>query len=182
MDFKKKEGITLIALVITVVVLLILSAVVLSNIDFLEIAKHTKEEHENATNNEQEILSEYDENFQDFVPNKNIWQTKGFTGNAKYGHKYVVTSYSSLEDIKNYVGYTYDIVISEDGTITTVGYSIDENGNTKEDGYGSTKTYTADQCGVYENEISVASWATVEFKGDGSIVLEFYSGIYEILK
>lgn len=185
MKIKGNKGITLIAVVVTAVVLLILSAVTLislQDINFLEIAKKGKKEHENAANNEQQILSEYDEKISGYGTNKNIWQTMGFTGNAKYGHKYVIADYSSLEDIKTYVGYTYDIVINEDGTITTVEYSIDESGNTGKDGYGSTKTYTSDQCYVYENVISVASWATIEFKENGSMMLEFFSGVYEILE
>lgn len=62
--FKKERGITLVALVVTIVVLLILAGVtlslVLSQNGIINKAKEGKTEYENATNYEKTILNDTD--------------------------------------------------------------------------------------------------------------------------
>lgn len=60
--FKKEKGITLVALVVTIVVLLILAGVsislVLSNNGVINKAKESKTQYQNAANYEQNILGQ----------------------------------------------------------------------------------------------------------------------------
>ena len=60
--FKKEKGITLVALVVTIVVLLILAGVsislVLSNDGVINKAKESKTQYQNAANYEQNILGQ----------------------------------------------------------------------------------------------------------------------------
>ena len=60
--FKKEKGITLVALVVTIVVLLILAGVsislVLSNNGIINKAKESKTQYQNAANYEQNILGQ----------------------------------------------------------------------------------------------------------------------------
>ena len=92
-----KKGITLVALVVTIVILLILSGIAilsLTQMGLLEKTKQAKELTENAKNNEISTLTEYDEKITEIIDGtirdmnaitfRQIvtmeWQLKGFSG------------------------------------------------------------------------------------------------------
>ena len=94
---KNQRGITLVALVITIVILLILSGVAflsLTQTELFEKTKQAKELTENAKNNEISTLTKYDEKITEIIDGttrdmnaitfKQIvtmeWQLKGFSG------------------------------------------------------------------------------------------------------
>ncbi len=96
----KNKGITLIALVITIIILLILAGIsvsTLTNQGILKNAKEAKERSENAQKKEQEILSQYENEMNQY--NKDTIAYKVNNGEIKIG---------------DYIKYTPDTVSTEE--------------------------------------------------------------------
>ena len=106
----KQKGITLIALVITIVILLILAGIsisALTNTGLFGKAKEAKQKSENAQNEENVTLSEYEDKINEYLP--------GTTGSSS-GETQEVTLASKVQP-GDYVAYTPDTA-STAGLIT----------------------------------------------------------------
>lgn len=70
---KRQNGITLVALVITIIILLILAGISiasLTNTGLFDKAKEAKNATDNATRNEQNTLNEYETEINKYLPNE----------------------------------------------------------------------------------------------------------------
>ena len=71
---RKEEGITLIALIITIVVLLILAAVAIGTLDKSNIivqSQEASEEYDKAKDNEIDTMTKYEEEIEKYIPKEN---------------------------------------------------------------------------------------------------------------
>ena len=178
MQKEKQKGITLVALVVTIVVLLILAAVsinlVLGENGLISNAKEAREKSKNATEEENYLVN-------GAIPDYIAEQVNGKTGNAKtitaddYGK--VVTNYQDghtweifYADNTNVYLITRDNVGSQ--VLTTTGY----HGISDFDGSDSFKTkYPAIQAG-WLNKIytpSESGAGTVIYSGNGMNTTEY---------
>ena len=129
---KENKGITLVALVITIIVLLILSAVAISTLrdnNIVTKAQTAKDDYKEGAQNEDErikelenIVNEYPKDGPIPPPTGNFWQQKGLTSNnVQFGKTYTSTTYN--KDAKTNATFTIfdsSLTLSESGgqTIT----------------------------------------------------------------
>ena len=103
---KENKGITLVALVITIIILLILAGITISsltNTGLFEKAKEAKEKTANATENQAKTLNEYEDELNKYV--SGTTQTQKLADKVKVG---------------DYVSYTPDTVSNTDTKYTTL--------------------------------------------------------------
>lgn len=114
-----QKGITLIVLVITIVVLLILSAVAigtLSRDNIINRARSASSQYEDASNNEENILSEYERAMHIDESDDEIWKTRGMNiTKAIIGKEYEFTGPINNSS-ENYMTNNIKITLNKDGS------------------------------------------------------------------
>ena len=105
---KENKGITLVALVITIIILLILAGITISsltNTGLFEKAKEARDKTQNATENQAKILNEYEDELNKYVSGTTGENSEKLADKVKVG---------------DYVAYTPDTVSNTDTKYTTL--------------------------------------------------------------
>ena len=156
-NLKNKKGITLIALVITIIVLLILAGVSIATITgengILERTKSAKEASENATNEENSKISQYESEINKYVTSRDGSYTSTiFHGTVKTNTMgapdttTIVNEYTVEEDGNYIVNYIGQLKWNADSVFGLVLIKIDSNDTEETIGgemYSNQLTYSS---------------------------------------
>ena len=160
---KEEKGITLVALIITIVVLLILAAVAIGTVrdsDIIEYAKNAAGSYNQAKNNELSEIQSAEDLLKQYASKQNPWVAKGLTIPVEYGKKYSgpVAPGLGLSSLTITLGANGELIVEETGINSTCNdskiASITSNTITYIDG---------------SNEIKI------EFSADGKSAEVFYN-------
>ena len=185
---KRERGITLVALVITIVVLLILAAVVMLTLtgenNIITKARTSKDNYSTASVNEEDKIAEYEGKI--FEETGNFWQKKGLvSSNVLFGKTYTSTTYSRGDCTNATITITDNSwTLSETGGITmTVDKSTYDNGVGEIMDLGADKDqaveFVESMLPVKKNSVGIYDASTndaylIEFENNG--VAKLYYG------
>ena len=121
---KKEKGITLVALIITIVVLLILAAVAIGTVrdsDIIEYAKNAAGSYNQVKNNELSEIQSAEDLLKQYASKQNPWVAKGLTIPVEYGKKYSgpVAPGLGLSSLTITLGANGELIVEETGINST---------------------------------------------------------------
>ena len=157
--YSKNKGITLVALVITIILLLILVGITISQLvgsGLLEKAKQAKDKSENAAKEENRILDEYEQILGETRSGSNgtVVGIKATPGDGTKNNPYIITTVEQLQAIK--------ILNSTEGVHVKLGNDIDLSSECSE----GKRNWTP--IGTQDNPFKG------EFDGNGKSILNLY--------